>query len=114
MRIDRRLTFIGVMLVVLSMTMATQYATTKVSYTFGIVHPSNADIRFVGSDNSSDAAGRYCVSPTTRADHEMSLSALVIGCLTLTDIPTLIIRNYALYIIIIFSVVVKLFVSIQD
>jgi len=58
MRIDRRLTFIGVMLIVLSMTMATQYATTKVSYTFGIVHPSNADIRFVGSDNSSDAAGR--------------------------------------------------------
>ena len=42
------------MLVVLSMTMATQYATTKVSYTFGIVHPSNADIRFVGSDNSTD------------------------------------------------------------
>lgn len=42
------------MLVVLSMTMATQYATTKVSYTFGIVHPSNADIRFVGSDNASD------------------------------------------------------------
>lgn len=54
MRIDRRLTFIGVMLIVLSMTMATQYATTKVSYTFGIVHPSNADIRFVGSDNNSD------------------------------------------------------------
>lgn len=59
MRIDRRLTFIGVMLIVLSMTMATQYATTKVSYTFGIVHPSNADIRFVGSDNSSaDPAAR--------------------------------------------------------
>lgn len=54
MRIDRRLTLIGVMLVVLSMTMAMQYATTKVSYTFGIVHPSNADIRFIGSDNSSD------------------------------------------------------------
>jgi len=54
MRIDRRLTFIGVLLIVLSMTMATQYATTKVSYTFGIVHPSNADIRFVGSDNASD------------------------------------------------------------
>jgi hypothetical protein len=42
------------MLIVLSMTMATQYATTKVAYTFGIVHPSNADIRFVGSDNSSN------------------------------------------------------------
>ncbi|MBN1281241.1 MAG: hypothetical protein JXA00_06295 [Candidatus Thermoplasmatota archaeon] len=34
--------------------MATQYATTKVPYTFGIVHPSNADIRFVASDNCSD------------------------------------------------------------
>jgi hypothetical protein len=54
MRIDRRLTFIGVMLIVLSMTMATQFATTKVSYTYAIVHPSNADIRFVGSDNCSD------------------------------------------------------------
>jgi hypothetical protein len=54
MRIDRRLTFIGVILIVLSMTMATQYATTKVAYTFGIVHPSNADIRFIGSDNNSD------------------------------------------------------------
>jgi len=53
MKIDRRLTLIGVMLVVLSMTMATQYATTRVTYTFGIVHPSNADIRFIGSDNSS-------------------------------------------------------------
>ena len=54
MRIDRRLTLIGVMIVVLSMTMATQYATTKISYSFAIVHPSNADIRYIGSDNSSD------------------------------------------------------------
>jgi len=54
MRIDRRLVLIGVMLVVLSMTMATQYAITKVNYSFAIVHPSNADIRYIGSDNSSD------------------------------------------------------------
>ena len=54
MNIDRRLTILGVMLIVLSMTMATQYATTKVSYTYSIVHPSNADIRFIGSDNGSD------------------------------------------------------------
>jgi hypothetical protein len=54
MRMDRRLILIGVMLVVLSMTMATQYATTRVQYTFGIVHPSEADIRYIGSDNSSD------------------------------------------------------------
>jgi len=58
MRIDRRLVLIGVMLIVLSMTMATQYAVTKVSYSFAIVHPSNADIRYIGSDNSSDDGNR--------------------------------------------------------
>jgi len=60
MRIDRRLVLIGVMLVVLSMTMATQYATTKISYSYAIVHPSNADVRFIASDNSSDD-GRRCL-----------------------------------------------------
>lgn len=54
MRIDRRLTLIGIMLVILSMTMATQYTTTKVGYSYNIVHPSMAEIRFIGSDNSSD------------------------------------------------------------
>jgi len=56
MRIDRRLVLIGVMLIVLSMTMATQYATTRVSFSYSIVHPSNADIRFIASDNSSNDA----------------------------------------------------------
>ena len=54
MRLDRRLTLIGIMIIVLSVTMATQYATTKVGYSYSIVHPSNADIRFIGADNSSD------------------------------------------------------------
>ena len=54
MRIDRRLTLVGVLLIVLSMTMATQYAQTKVSFSYNIVHPSNADIRFISSDNSTD------------------------------------------------------------
>lgn len=54
MNVNRRLALLGVMLVVLSMTMATQYAVTKVGYSFSIVHPSNADIRFIGSDNSTD------------------------------------------------------------
>ncbi len=53
MRIDRRLMLTGVLLVVLSMTMATQYATTRVTYSFSIVHPSESDIRYIGSDNSS-------------------------------------------------------------
>ena len=54
MRLDRRLVLIGVMLIVLSMTMATQYATTQIGYSFSIVHPTDADIRFIASDNSSD------------------------------------------------------------
>lgn len=54
MRIDRRLVLIGVMVIVLSMTMATQYATTRIGYQFSIVHPSDADIRYIASDNSSD------------------------------------------------------------
>ena len=54
MRIDRRLAFIGIMLIVLSMTMATQFATTKMTYSYSLVHPSNADIRFIGSDNASN------------------------------------------------------------
>jgi hypothetical protein len=54
MRIDRRLTLIGILLVILSMTMATQYATTKIGYSYGIVHPSDGAIRFIGSDNSTD------------------------------------------------------------
>ena len=55
MHLDRRFTIIGVLLIVLSMTMATQYATTKVGYSYTLVHPSNADIRFIASDNSTDS-----------------------------------------------------------
>lgn len=54
MKIAKRLMLIGVILIVLSMTMATQYVTTKISYRYNIVHPSDADLRFIGSDVSSD------------------------------------------------------------
>jgi nitrogen regulatory protein PII-like uncharacterized protein len=49
----KQLFTIGLLVVLGSMILATQYATTKISFTYGIVHPSNADIRFIGSDNSS-------------------------------------------------------------
>jgi len=42
------------LMVVLTMVIATQYAVTELGYEYTIVHPSNADIRFIGSDNSSD------------------------------------------------------------
>ena len=54
MNINRRLLLIGVMLIVLSMTMATQYTQTKISYRYNVVHPSETDLRFIGSDDSSD------------------------------------------------------------
>ncbi|MBN1281174.1 MAG: hypothetical protein JXA00_05950 [Candidatus Thermoplasmatota archaeon] len=52
--IQKRLLVVGILCTILSTVLATQYATTKAGYTYGIVHPSNADIRFVGSDNNSD------------------------------------------------------------
>jgi hypothetical protein len=55
MRIDKRLFIIGVMVLVTAMVMATQYSVTKIGYELNIVHPSNSNIRFIGSDNSSDA-----------------------------------------------------------
>jgi len=54
-RIDKRLFIIGVMVLVTAMVMATQYSVTKIGYELNIVHPSNSNIRFIGSDNSSDA-----------------------------------------------------------
>jgi hypothetical protein len=53
MKLSRYIMFLGVLIIVLSMTMATQYATTRATYSFTIAHPSDADIRFIGSDNSS-------------------------------------------------------------
>ncbi len=35
------------------MVIATQYAVTKIGYEYSIVHPSDANIRFIGSDNTS-------------------------------------------------------------
>ena len=58
MRVDKRLTLLGVLIVVLSTTMATQYATTRATYSFSIVHPSDSDIRYIGSDNSSSDSQR--------------------------------------------------------
>jgi hypothetical protein len=54
MKIAKRLMLIGVIIIVLSMTMATQYTSTRIGYSYSIVHPSDSDIRFIASDNSSD------------------------------------------------------------
>jgi hypothetical protein len=36
-----------------TMVIATQYAVTQIGYEYHIVHPSESDIRFIGSDNTS-------------------------------------------------------------
>jgi hypothetical protein len=61
------------MLVVLSMTMATQYGATKIGYSYSVVHPSNADVRFIGADNSSDDGNRVLRVDGSNASGQQSL-----------------------------------------
>ncbi|MDH7517643.1 MAG: hypothetical protein QHH19_04805 [Candidatus Thermoplasmatota archaeon] len=53
MKLNRKMMILGVLLLVLNMTLATQYAVTKIGYEYNIVHPSDANIRFIGSDNTT-------------------------------------------------------------
>jgi len=54
MKVNKKLLILAVIFLVTNMVIATQYAVTKIGYTYTIVHPCNASIRFIGSDNSSD------------------------------------------------------------
>jgi len=54
MKVNKRWMLLAVLFLVLNMIVATQYAVTKIGYTYTLVHPSDASIRFIGSDNSSD------------------------------------------------------------
>ena len=54
MKVNKKLMTLAVLFLVLNMITATQYAVTKLGYTYSLVHPCDASIRFIGSDNSSD------------------------------------------------------------
>jgi len=54
MKVNKRWMLLAVLFLILNMVIATQYAVTKVGYEYYILHPSNANIRLIGSDNSSD------------------------------------------------------------
>ncbi len=54
MKVSRKMCIIAVLFLVLNMVIATQYAVTKIGYEYSLVHPSDASIRYIGSDNSSD------------------------------------------------------------
>ncbi|MEM0492417.1 MAG: hypothetical protein QXS02_00430 [Candidatus Thermoplasmatota archaeon] len=54
MKINKRLILIGLLLLITTMVVASQFAVTRVKYEYYIVHPSEGNIRYIGSDNSSD------------------------------------------------------------
>jgi hypothetical protein len=54
MKIKKRYLILAVLFLIFNMLTATQYAITKVGYSYTIVHPSDASIRYIGSDNASD------------------------------------------------------------
>jgi len=54
MKVNRKLMILAVLFLLLCMVMATQYAVTKIPYEYTILHPSDSNIRYIGSDNSSD------------------------------------------------------------
>jgi len=75
MRVDKRLVIIPVLLIVLSMVVATQYATTQVGYSFSIAHPSNADIRYVACDYAGDGIRLLRVAgDNSSTDNTLTLS----------------------------------------
>ena len=75
MKVNKRLIIIAVLFVILNMVVATQYAVTKINYTFSIMHPSDSSIRFIGSDNSSDGIRvlRVAGSNTTNVQLKLEL-----------------------------------------
>lgn len=54
MKVGKKLLLIAILFLTLNMVIATQYAVTRVGYIYTLVHPCDASIRLIGSDNSSD------------------------------------------------------------
>ena len=55
MKVSKKWMLLAVLFLILNMIVATQYAVTRLGYEFTIVHPCDASIRYIGSDNSTDA-----------------------------------------------------------
>jgi len=54
MKVNKKWLILAVLFLVLNLIAATQFAVTKIGYEYSIVHPCDANIRYIGSDNSSD------------------------------------------------------------
>ena len=81
MQIGKRLLVVGILFLMLGMVMATQYAVTRTGYVFAVVHPSDANIRFIGSDLSGDGIRVLrAVNNGTTGTIQVSLGNFSAGC----------------------------------
>ena len=53
MKFRKKLVILAVLFLVTNMLLATQYAVTKIGYEYYIVHPSDSNVRYIGSDNTT-------------------------------------------------------------
>lgn len=63
----------AVLFLVVNMLIATQYAITKVGYEYVIVHPSDANIRYIGSDNTTGGRVLRMVGSNTTGTLKIAL-----------------------------------------
>ena len=73
MKANRKLTILAVLFLILNMVIATQYAVTKIGYTYTLVHPCDASIRYIGSDNSSDGIRVLRVAGSNETNIQLTL-----------------------------------------
>jgi hypothetical protein len=73
MKVKKRYLILAVLFLFLNMITATQYAVTKVGYSYTIVHPSDASIRYIGSDNASDGVRVLRVAGSNTTNVQVTL-----------------------------------------
>ena len=73
MKVNKKLLILAVIFLIANMVIATQYAVTKIGYTYTIVHPCDASIRYIGSDNSSDGIRVLRVSGSNTTNVQLIL-----------------------------------------
>ena len=73
MKVKKKLMTLAILYLVLNMVIATQYAVTKIGYTYSLVHPCDASIRFIGSDNSSDGVRVLRVAGSNDTNIQLTL-----------------------------------------
>lgn len=73
MKVTKKWLVIAVFFLLLNMVSATQYAVTKIGYTYTLVHPCDASIRFIGSDNSSDGIRVLRVAGSNETNIQLTL-----------------------------------------